>query len=151
MQEVYDGAFPYYINKFDDRPAELQSGANFSVIRYADILLIAAEASNEVDPAGNDKYTWINMVRARARNGVDTDLPDLVGLSQDEFREAVLEERRFELAFEGERAWDLKRRGQFLEKVRAQGKNVEDFMVMFPIPDRQTVLNTNLSQNDGWD
>lgn len=150
MEEIYGGDFPYYVCKFDDREAELQSGENFTIIRYADILLIAAEALNEVDPGDAQKYNWINQIRERARNGVETDLPDLVGLSQDEFRNAVLEERRFELAFEGQRAWDLKRRGTFLEKLSAQGKEVEDFMLLFPIPDVQIELNPNLEQNPGW-
>lgn len=150
MQQVYGGKFPYYISKFDDRTAELQSGENFTIIRYADILLIAAEASNEVDPANIDKYTWINKVRQRARNGVATDLPDLSGLTQEQFRTAVLDERRFELAFEGERAWDLKRRGLFLQKIKALGIAVQDFMLLFPIPDTQIKLNKNLVQNPGW-
>ena len=150
MEEVYGGSFPYYISKFDDREAELQTGVNLTILRYADILLIAAEALNEVEPGNNEKYTWINQVRERARNGVDSDLPDLSGLNQDQFRMAVLEERRFELAFEGQRAWDLKRRAQFLSTMRAQGKNVEEFMLLFPIPDNQTRLNSNLEQNTGW-
>ncbi|SMG39247.1 RagB/SusD family nutrient uptake outer membrane protein [Arenibacter troitsensis] len=151
MEEAYGpGVFPYYVSKFDDRANELQSGVNFNVIRYADILLIAAEALNEVDPGDNQKYIWINKVRERARNGVVSDLPDLEGLSQDDFRTAVLEERRYELAFEGQRAWDLKRRGQFLTVMRAQGKNVEDHMLLFPIPDNQIRLNPNLTQNPGW-
>lgn len=151
MQEIYEGIFPFYISKFDDRESELQSGVNFTIIRYADILLIAAEALNEVDPGDNRKYTWINRVRERARNGVETDLPDLNGLTQDAFRKIVLEERRFELAFEGQRAWDLKRKGLFLQKVREQGKTVEDYMLLFPIPDNQVKLNTNLEQNPGWE
>lgn len=150
MQTVYGGIFPYYINKFDDREGELQSGVNYTVIRYADILLIAAEALNEIEPSNSKKYEWVNRVRERARNGVESDLPDLNGLTQDQFRTAVLEERRFELAFENQRAWDLKRRNLFLEKMRGQGKNVEDFMILFPIPDIQTQLNPNLKQNPGW-
>lgn len=151
MQQIYGGKFPYYISKFDDRKAELQSGVNFTIIRYADILLIAAEALNEIEPNNNEKYIWINRVRERARKGVPTDLPNLTGLSKDEFRTAVLEERRFELAFEGQRAWDLKRRGMFLQKLRAQGKTVEDYMLLFPIPDTQVKLNKNLVQNPGWE
>ena len=151
MEEAYGpGVFPYYVSKFDDRANELQSGVNFNVIRYADVLLIAAEALNETDPGDNQKYIWINKVRERARNGVEADLPDLAGLSQDDFRTAVLEERRFELAFEGQRAWDLKRRGQFLTVMRAQAKNVEEYMLLFPIPDNQIRLNPNLTQNPGW-
>jgi len=129
----------------------MQSGENAIIIRYADILLIAAEAINETSPSDNLKYTWINKVRERARNGVETDLPDLLGLSQDEFRTAVLEERRFELAFEGQRSWDLKRKGKFLQTLRAQGKTVEDYMLLFAIPDAQVKLNTNLEQNTGWE
>jgi hypothetical protein len=151
MEEVYGGEFPYYISKFDDRAGELQSGVNLTLFRYADILLIAAEAMNEVEPGNNQKYEWINQVRERARNGVAEDLPDLTGLSQEQFREAVLEERRFELAFEGQRAWDLKRRDMFLTKLREQGKDVMDFMLLFPVPDNQTILNANLTQNPGWE
>jgi starch-binding outer membrane protein, SusD/RagB family len=150
MQEVYKGSFPYYISKFDDRKAELQSGQNFNVIRYADILLIAAEAANEVEPGNQNKYLWINQVRARARHGVNTDLPDLKGLSQSEFRTAVWAERRFELAFEGQRAWDLKRTGQFMKTLLAQGKNVKEYMLLLPIPDAQIKLNPALKQNTGW-
>ena len=150
MQEVYKGSFPYYVSKFDDRPAELQSGQNFNVIRYADILLIAAEAANEVEPENPSKYLWINLVRQRARNGVETDLPDLKNLSQSEFRTAVWNERRFELAFEGQRAWDLKRTGRFMKTLVAQGKNVEAYMLLLPIPDNQIKLNPNLKQNPGW-
>ncbi len=151
MEQVYGGIFPYYICKFDDREAELQSGENFTIMRYADVLLMAAEALNEVDPADDQKYVWINRIRERARNGVETDLPDLAGLTQEQFRTAVLDERRFELAFEGQRAWDLKRRGLFLQTMRAQGKTVEDYMLLFPIPDEQIKLNPNLEQNTGWE
>lgn len=150
MQEVYKGSFPYYVSKFDDRKAELQSGQNFNVIRYADILLIAAEAANEVEPNNNTKYLWINLVRKRARNGIEADLPDLKDLSQTEFRTAVWNERRFELAFEGQRAWDLKRTGRFLKTLSAQGKSVKEYMLLLPIPNNQIKLNPNLKQNPGW-
>lgn len=150
MQKVFGGKFPYYISKFDDREGELQSGVNYTVMRYADILLIAAEAINESDPTSPKKYEWINMVRERARNGIESDLPDLNALTQDQFRTAVIEERRFELAFENQRAWDLKRRNLFLDKMKAQRKNVEEFMLLFPIPDTEIKLNPNLKQNPGW-
>ncbi len=156
MADIYGTDLPYYINKFDAyRGQQVGTDYNFSIVRYADVLLMAAEASNEVDPSDGNKYTWINMVRKRARtdaNGVEsaTDLPDLSGLTQEAFRTAVLEERRFELCFEGVRAWDLKRKGEFLTKVRAQGKTVEDFKLLFPVPDNQIILNSNLTQNPGW-
>jgi len=151
MEEVFGGEFPYYISKFDDRASELQSGVNLTLFRYADILLIAAEAVNEVDPGNNQKYEWINQVRERARNGIEEDLPNLTGLSQEQFREAVLAERRFELAFEGQRAWDLKRSNRFLTELQDQGKDVMEFMLLFPIPDNQTILNDDLTQNPGWE
>jgi starch-binding outer membrane protein, SusD/RagB family len=150
MKDVYKGSFPYYISKFDDRAAELQSGQNFNIIRYADILLIAAEAANEVEPNNSNKYVWINLVRERARRGVEADLPDLKNLSQSAFRTAVWNERRFELAFEGQRAWDLKRTGRFLKTLEAQGKNIKEYMLLLPIPNNQIKLNPNLKQNPGW-
>ncbi|WP_372776061.1 RagB/SusD family nutrient uptake outer membrane protein [Mangrovibacterium sp.] len=77
---------------------------NFLLYRYADALLIYAEAANEVAPAvaGDDAYQAVNDIRNRAG------LEDLTtGLSQDEFREAVWHERRCEFAGECKRRFDL--------------------------------------------
>jgi len=130
-----------------------QCGSNFDIIRYSEILLIYAEAVNEVSGPTSDAYDAINAVRARARNGNENALPDLTGLSKDEFRDAVLQERRVEFVNEGIRWYDLVRTGKLVEYVkRAKGSdtNPQDFNTVFPIPQRERDVNTNLTQNNGY-
>lgn len=80
------------------------------IIRYADVLLMASEALNE-----NGKPTqaliYLNQVRARARGGNNSILPDVTVTDKDLLREKILLERRHELAIEGHRFWDLIRTG----------------------------------------
>lgn len=131
-----------------------QSGADFMVMRYSEVLLIYAEALNEANNGPNtEAYDAINKVRTRARNGVAGVLPDLTGLDQDSFRTAVLNERRHEFVNEGHRWYDLVRTGKLIEYVkRAKGDkaNPSDFNTVFPIPQRERDLNPNLSQNQGY-
>lgn len=130
-----------------------QSGANFPVIRYSEILLIYAEALNEINNGPTQEaYDAINRVRARARHGANGVLPDLSGLSQAEFREAVLKEKRCETVNEGQRWFDLTRTGNLVEYVkRAKGDkaNPTEFNNVFPIPQREMDLNSKLVQNPG--
>ena len=89
---------------------------NLILLRYADVLLLAAEVENELrGPEG--AYEYVNQVLARARD-VDgdgesdaTEPADYTDLSQDEFRTRILRERRFELLSEGHEWFDLRRRG----------------------------------------
>ena len=86
---------------------------NYAQMRYAEVLLIAAEALNEVTPGTTEADGYVNRVRARARNqaGVMTAFPaNVSGLSQSDFRAMIMEERRWELAFEFKRWYDIKRR-----------------------------------------
>lgn len=80
---------------------------NHSLLRYDDILLIAAEAANELGGSGNvtNATTWVNMIRSRAGLG------DVTYSSQAQMRTAIKSERRFEFAMEGERFFDLVRWG----------------------------------------
>ncbi|WP_018614725.1 RagB/SusD family nutrient uptake outer membrane protein [Segetibacter koreensis] len=127
-----------------------QSGINFPVIRYADILLLQAEVLNELNGGPTaEAYTAINRVRARAH------VPDLTtGLSQADFRDSVFVERRKEFIQEGMRWFDLSRRGgtylyDALKKFPAKtGAAVKD--TLFPIPQAEIDLNPLLSQNPGW-
>jgi hypothetical protein len=131
-----------------------KSGANFPVMRYSEIKLIYAEALNELNNGPTQEaYDAVNEVRARARNGNDTVLLDLGGLSQQEFRDAVLKEKRCETVNEGQRWFDLVRTGKLVEYVkRAKGDkaNPQPFNNHFPIPQRERDINTNLSQNEGY-
>lgn len=128
----------------------LNGGTSWPYMRYSEILLIYAEALNE---SGNgpavEAYEALNKVRRRAG------LTELSGLSRDEFREAVLKERRLELSFEGHRWFDLARTGKLLDAVRREnsfGRNapVKDFHLLFPIPFREIEANHLLRQNDGY-
>ncbi|GAB4043364.1 RagB/SusD family nutrient uptake outer membrane protein [Spirosoma litoris] len=128
-----------------------QARNNFLVIRYADVLLMYAEALNELSGPGTDAYNAINQVRARARKGDNTTGPqDLTGLSQAQFRDAVLQERSWELAGEGHRRWDLLRTGKLLEAAQKQGYTVSDKYLLFPIPTFERDANPALTQNPGF-
>ena len=120
---------------------------NFPVLRFAEVLLMKAEALNELGRT-TDAYAPLNRVRRRA--GLDT----LSGLSQASFRTAVLHERRVELAFEGKRWFDLVRvdGGRYgLDFLHAIGKvNATANRLLFPIPQLEIDANPNLTQNPGY-
>ncbi|SDD37861.1 RagB/SusD domain-containing protein [Mucilaginibacter pineti] len=120
---------------------------DFPVLRYADVLLMQAEAMNELSQGGAE--TPLNLVRNRAGLGnVAT------GLSKDAFRTAVLHERRMELAFEGQRWFDLIRinNGQYgLDFLHTIGKsNATAKFLLLPIPQQEIDSNPNLVQNPGY-
>jgi hypothetical protein len=81
-------------------------GSDWPAMRYAEVLLMYAEAANEVDGPSTAVYSAINQIRSRA----DILMPNLpLGLTKDQMRTAIRHERRIELAFEGFRYDDLKR------------------------------------------
>lgn len=137
------------------------SSANYFIFRYAEVLLNAAEAINEANGSPSAKaYEYINKVRARARNyaGTQSDYPaDLqAGMSQSDFREAVREERRVELAFEWERWYDLKRWGIAVEAFTGPNSyeprpNFKEEFTLLPLPQPDLDRNPNLlPQNPGY-
>src|SRR3989440_3131510 len=142
---------PYY-GKFYDANGSIannngRTDLNWPIYRYADVLLMFAEAENEANGPTAGAYDAINQVRARAK------LPALAGLSQDQFRDAVHQERSWELAFESKRLFDLKRWGAFfnvLSQDPVAKIGVKDFMVFLPIPQREVDLDPALGQNTGW-
>lgn len=146
-----------YIQKYWDRAAEPKGNGtanDYPVIRYADVLLMLAEASNEL---GNmsDAYKYINMVRKRARfdGQVERDvLPDYTDLTQEAFRAAVLQERRWEFVAEGHRWFDLVRTGKLetLVPIAKPGIVPQSKHYLFPVPQREMDLNPNLVQNTGY-
>ena len=120
-------------------------------MRYSEVLLIYAEAINELNGPTDDAYAKIDEVRARA--GIDL-LKDIAPhLTKDEFREYIFEERRKEFFYEGNRWFDLTRRGAdyFVAKLHAAGKrNASAKNIILPIPQRELDINPNLVQNDEW-
>ena len=140
--------FEPHVWKFFDPNASDPSDTdvNWPVLRFADVLLIYAEALNEVNNGPTQEaYNAINQVRSRA--GVP-DLPD--GLDQGAFRDAVLQERAWELCFEGHRWFDLKRSGKLIEVITAYGQPIQDKHLLFPIPLREMDTNPELEQNPGY-
>ena len=120
------------------------SRANWKVIRYADVLLLLAEALNE-NGKTNEALTYLNMVHKRAG------LSDYAGLSQTDARENIYLERRLELSFEGHRWFDLVRTGRALQTMSSKG--MKDYMTVFPIPITQIQLINNptiFPQNQGY-
>jgi tetratricopeptide (TPR) repeat protein len=133
--------------------------ANWIVLRYAEVLLTFAEAENELNGPTTAAYEAINAIRKRARdanaNGVSEPeelslLPDLSGLSKTDFKAAVLNERRMELAFEGERRWDLVRTGTYIQVLKNSGKDAEEKHLLLPIPFLEIQANPSLTQNPGY-
>jgi len=129
---------------------------NWMVVRYADVLLMYAEAENEINGPTVNAYEKINEVRKRARdrNGDGTDepddlaeLPDLESLTKDEFRDAVAKERAMELCFEGHHRWDLLRTNKFLSAMKEIGLSPSEMHLLFPIPRLEILANPNLTQN----
>jgi hypothetical protein len=152
---VYKNAYTPYFNKFVDYSlsplsTQSQSGVNYPVIRYADVLLLYAEVLNEINGAPNgDAYTAINQVRSRAGvAGLTT------GLGQSDFRDSVFLERRKEFIQEGHRWFDLVRQGgtvlvDALHKIPAKSA-ASSKNNLFPIPQVEIQLNSQLKQNPGY-
>ena len=125
-------------------------GHNRRIIRYADVLLMAAEAHNENGDAGK-ALEYLNMVRARARGDNASILPDRTETGQGALRQLIWEERRHELAFEDIRYFDLMRQGRMAEVLGplgfTEGKNE-----LLPIPQQEIDLSEGkLIQNPNWE
>jgi starch-binding outer membrane protein, SusD/RagB family len=129
---------------------------NVRILRYADVVLMFAEAANEVGGASDiiAARTALNSVRARARVGaVAGTLPDITTTDQNTLRNAIRQERRIELAMEHDRFFDLVRWGTAQTVLNAAGKtnflNSRD--VLLPIPQTQIDLSAGvLTQNPGY-
>jgi len=152
---VFNNAYTPYFNKFVDyslTPLSSQtlSGVNYPVLRYADVLLMQAEALNEINGAPtSDAYAAINQVRTRAHIANLTP-----GLNQSDFRDSVFLERRKEFIQEGHRWFDLVRQGgtalvDALHKVAAKSA-ASSKNTLFPIPLIEIQQNPKLKQNPGY-
>lgn len=115
------------------------------IYRYADVLLLIAEAKNALDM---DPSAEINEVRQRAY-GANYPANEFVNGSKTANDDAILKERFLELAFEGKRWWDLLRFGKALDLVPSlQGKS-EDIL-LFPLSQTTLSLNPKLVQNPAY-
>ena len=136
---------------YDEFSSANDVGNDFPVIRYADVLLLYAEALNEVGYAATgDAFTSLNAVRTRAGVAAYTaaQLP-----TKDAFRTAVINERRLELALENDRWFDLVRTGTAIDALKKTGITVPATRLIYPIPQSEIdVYNnpTTFPQNPGY-
>lgn len=153
----------YTFRKFteynEDTPGTLvNSDVNYVEIRYADVLLMYAEALNELSGPTQEVYDAINSIRTRS----SVDMPALpTGLNQEEMRQAIRLERRIELAGEGSYFYDIRRWGTIEEEMVGPIRNhegtafqVRDFDpdrdYFWPIPFTEIDLNPALEQNPNY-
>lgn len=149
-----------HIQKYWDRVKEPNASStynDFQLFRYADVLLMYAEAINEKEGPNATAYAAVNSIRERARYHSPSDirnvLPDLSGLTQTQLRDSILTERKRELAFEGHRWFDLVRNTKLVEyvKLAKPDANVQEYHNHFPIPQRVLDVSTVVvGQNDGY-
>jgi len=120
-----------------------QWGYNIKEMRYADLLLIAAEAMNEAGH-GADGLQYLNAVRTRAG------LEEIIETGQSALRDIIMNERRTELAMESNRFYDLVRTGRAASVLGPLGF-VSGKHELFPIPQNEIDLSGgSLNQNPGW-
>jgi starch-binding outer membrane protein, SusD/RagB family len=155
-------SFDLYPHVFKYRPSQVTDINNGDidtpVYRYSDVLLMYAEAVNELGQ-GSEAIEYVNMVRARARHADGSDRlepRDYVGPTDtDAVREVVFQERRWELAHEAKRWFDLTRRGPeyLVSQLQAhdpEGSTVQPHHLLFPVPQSEIDLNAELTQNPGY-
>lgn len=139
------------VKKYQDPVSTNGSGSNIPVLRYADVLLIAAEAEARQTGATTKAYGYIDQVRTRAG------LPGLTtGLSQTAFIDSVLQERHWELFAEADRWYDLTRTGKFMTVIPLAVNDVYPVRQpqlkhkYFPIPQDEINANPKIEQNPAW-
>ena len=141
---------------------------NFPLLRYADVLLMAAEAENAINGPTELAHQMLNFVRERAGAIQYNDVNGNTITISDDFLKVIQDERARELCFEALRVNDLKRWGLYLFNLKAaaneftqrapagfkyaalSGNNVAERHLLFPIPLHEISLNSLLTQNPGW-
>ena len=149
-------------------PTGNSSGTNYPLFRFAEVLLNFAEAQNEANGGPDaDAIEAFNRVRRRAGISEWPNVNDLDGNpypnNQDGFRQAVRQERRWELCYEGKRLFDLRRWGVLESTFQARAnvanptpqdliraQNVQLKHNLFPIPFQEIQKDANLTQNPGY-
>ena len=127
-----------------------QFNHNRRMLRYADVLLMAAEALN-VNGKTNDALVYLNEVRERARGGNGSVLPDITETNMELLDDLIFEERRHELAMEGHRLWDLIRTGRAPEVLGPLGF-ISGKHELLPIPQSEIDLSQgSISQDPAWE
>ncbi len=145
-----DAPNPYYNQKayvpsFVSRDCGYGKDQNMRILRYAEVLLMHAEAANELGMTA-EALNSLNKVRVRA------ELDPIESATQQELRNMIWQERRVELALEGDRFFDLVRQGRAAEVLQAAGKQfTKGKNEVYAIPQSQIDLSGGtLTQNPGY-
>lgn len=169
----------YYLRKYVDNSISFEAGSttaathhNWILFRYAEVLLNYAEAMIHVNGNCDFKDATYTMSAREALNAVRkrAGMPEVAACSQDEFLMRVKHERRVEMAFEGQRFWDLRRWKNLdetkniyavrithhdgvlsYEKTLLSERSVSDKLYFYPIANVELFKNKKLVQNSGWD
>lgn len=147
----WDVYFRKFLNDYTDNAESFHSGNNYRYIRFADVLLLYAEALNELGQT-QDAYQYVDRVRERAG------LPKLSvvkpNLSKEDFLLQLKHERVTELSGEGHRWEDLARWGDLGPQLAVRDPGFANFVVgkneLLPVPQQDLDINPNLQQNPGW-
>jgi hypothetical protein len=149
----YPGSTEIYFKKYGEyylglTDQDWDAGINFRVIRFADVLLMRAEALNEQGQTGAAKLL-VDRVRARVSLPALSSTLDVAGM-----RDAILHERLLEFALEAQRWNDLKRHDMLTPALVANDAEFSFFTAnkseLLPIPQTERDLNPNIIQNPGW-
>jgi starch-binding outer membrane protein, SusD/RagB family len=169
----------YYMRKYVDNSISFEAGSttaathhNWILFRYAEVLLNYAEAMIHVNGNCDYKDATYTMSAREALNAVRkrAGIPEVTACSQDEFLTRVKHERRVEMAFEGQRFWDLRRWKNLdetkniyavrithhdgvlsYEKTLLSERSVSNKLYFYPIANVELFKNKKLVQNSGWD
>lgn len=135
-----------FYDTFD--PTTKNVGYDYPILRYADVLLMYAEALNEISySVAGDAKKYLNMVRTRS--GADA-YTDAELSSQAAFRDAVLQERRLEFPLEMHRWFDLIRTNTAEAAMKKIGITITKNDYLYPIPKTEIDLCPNFTQNPGY-
>ena len=151
VPNTHDVYFRKMQNDFTDNGESFHSGNNYRFCRFADVLLLYAEALNGIGQTAN-AYQYVDQVRQRA--GLATLTAALPGLNQQQFLAQLKHERITELSGEGHRWEDLARWGDLGPQLAVRDAGFANFVVgkdeLIPIPQQDLDLNPNLHQNPNW-
>jgi len=153
---TWDGTTPYVRKYLYDSPDNILKDVSYEcmpILRYADALLLFAEAENMVSGPTQAACDAVNQIVDRATGGVPNvaDPKFTTAMSKQAFDDAVIQQRNWELCFEYDRWFDIQRK-RILDKVcdpnYLQNFSMDDYLL--PIPQKDLRLNKNLTQNPGY-
>jgi len=143
--EYWGNDVPFvYKWKHDDGWA---SEDHWYIQRLSETILLRAEAETEL---GDIPAALADLKDIRDRVNLSDKTAQLTGKTKEDVHNAILQERRVELAFEGFRWMDLKRTGKAVFTMRNLGYTLDDHLLLLPIPLTERNLNSNLTQNPGY-